>query len=207
MSDLAARVLERARAAGAPVTANLAAQAAEYLALLARWNERINLTGFSLSPPDDAAIDRLIVEPLAAAQFVAPTDRTVVDVGSGGGSPALPLKMARPDLSFLLVESKSRKVAFLREAARTLHLDRVEAEATRLETLVARPTRQAAADVVTIRAVRIDAAFLDVLKTLLRPGGRVFVFTGADNSSTAWPSAAEVHDLVPSRRSRLIVLV
>src|SRR5437762_13109583 len=93
-----------------------------YFRLLAQWNSKINLTAFPLSKPTDATFDRLLIEPLAAAQFVEDVELTWIDLGSGGGSPALPMNIARPGLRLTMVESKSRKAAFLREAARCLQL-------------------------------------------------------------------------------------
>src|SRR5206468_1311667 len=108
--------------AGVPVGEDLADQLAAYLALLSRWNKKINLTALDVATPSDDAVDRLIVEPLAAARLLVPEDRTCIDVGSGGGSPAIPLKIAVPRLQMLMVESRARKAAFLNEAVRQLEL-------------------------------------------------------------------------------------
>ena len=70
-----------------------------YFRLLAHWNAKINLTALPLDPPTDETLDRLLVEPLAAARQIrrcaAASGSTS---GSGGGSPAIPLKIARPAL-------------------------------------------------------------------------------------------------------------
>ena len=68
-----------------------------YYRLLARWNRTINLTALSLDPLADEALDRLFIEPLAAAPYIREAlDVTPLsvwfDLGSGGGSPAIPLK-------------------------------------------------------------------------------------------------------------------
>ena len=77
----------------------------------------------------------------------------MVDIGSGGGSPALPIKIAAPWLQLVLVEVKTRKSAFLREAIRHLGLADVDVETTRVEALSARAII-ASADVVSVRAVQ-----------------------------------------------------
>ena len=69
---------------------------------------------------DDETFDRLLIEPLIASRYLPSTDCSVIDVGSGGGSPAIPLKLAMPGISLRMVESKTRKAAFLREAVRRL---------------------------------------------------------------------------------------
>lgn len=197
--NLPSRILKRASKAGAPVGQELAERLAAYLELLARWNDRINLTGLPVDPPTDEAIDRLLVEPVAAARYVEPHEALVLDVGSGGGSPALPLKLAVPRLRFVLVESKARKAAFLREAVRHLALEGVEVEHRRLEDV---PPRTEHVDLVTVRAVRIDRALMATLRRFVEPHGRVFAFTAADSKL---PASGEAHVLVPERRSYVVI--
>lgn len=189
----AARILERAGRSGVAVALDAADRAGAYLELLARWNRTINLTGFALDPPSDEAIDRLIVEAFAAARYLDASPHRVIDVGSGGGSPALPLKMARADVEFTLIESKGRKAAFLREAIRALELNGMVVEQTRLEDLV--PDAERAADAATIRAVRVDKVTRRLVSRLLRPQGRILVFS----SEGSIP-------LVPERHSFLTVI-
>lgn len=154
-----------------------------YLDLLARWNRRINLTAFDLDAPTRHAIDRLIVEPLIAAPLVRADDRVAVDVGSGGGSPALPLKIAVPWLRMTLIEARVRKSAFLREAIRELRLADVDVETLRLGE-DGRPALNGTADIVTLRAVRTHAELWRGISALTRAGGRVLWFSdsaGADD--------------------------
>ena len=144
-----------------------------YYRLLAQWNVRINLTALPLKPPTDATFDRLFIEPLLAAELIPDVPGTWFDLGSGGGSPALPLKMVRPSLSLTLVESKTRKAAFLREVVRALKLPGTEVANMRFQEL---PTPTPAADLVTVRAVRLDRILLDESARLLRVGGHLLFF-------------------------------
>jgi 16S rRNA (guanine527-N7)-methyltransferase len=196
LGDLSVRIAARAARAGVALDARVSDGLSAYLELLARWNKTINLTGFRLDPTDDDAIDRLLIEPVAAARYVAASEASVLDVGSGGGSPALPLKIAVPRLRFRLVESKVRKAAFLREAVRCLELDQVEVENSRLEDLRGDGER---ADVVTLRAVRIDRSLLKALEPLVVPSARVFAFGSASDDG-------ESHLLVPDSGSRVVVV-
>ena len=66
--DLASRIARRAERAGLTPPAELLASLAEYLELLGRWNQKINLTALAVSPPNDDAVDRLLVEPLDRRQ-------------------------------------------------------------------------------------------------------------------------------------------
>jgi len=109
-----------------------------FYSLLYRWNQKINLT--SIADPDEA-IDRLLLEPLLAARHVPPSATRLMDIGSGGGSPAIPLKLALPHLHLTMVEAKVRKSAFLREASRQLGLTATDVETMRVEELLARRER------------------------------------------------------------------
>ena len=163
----------RARKARVRTPEEVFAPLETYYRLLAQWNVKINLTALPLKPPTDATFDRLFIEPLLAAELIPDVPGTWFDLGSGGGSPALPLKMVRPSLSLTLVESKTRKAAFLREVIRALKLAGTEVANMRFQEL---PTPAPAADLVTVRAVRADRTLLDESARLLRVGGHLLFF-------------------------------
>jgi 16S rRNA (guanine527-N7)-methyltransferase len=166
------RLSRRARRARVVLPEGVLAPFETYFRLLAKWNLKINLTALPLQSPTDTTFDRLFIEPLAAGALVHDAAGTWFDLGSGGGSPALPLKMIRPSLSLTLVESKARKAAFLREVVRALKLPETEVANVRFEELQANSD----ADVVTVRAVRPDHSLLGVSARLLRIGGHLVLF-------------------------------
>jgi 16S rRNA (guanine527-N7)-methyltransferase len=180
--DLATRMIGRAGRLGVVIDPDLARKLASYVALLAQWNERINLTALPLTPASDAAIDRLIVEPVAAARFVGSNDRHAIDIGSGGGSPGIPFALAAPAIDMRLVEIKSRKAAFLRTVVREMSLNRVHVEHADALSLGKRREFAGAFDVVTMRAVRPDHALIRAIETLLMPSGRFFWFAASELS-------------------------
>jgi 16S rRNA (guanine527-N7)-methyltransferase len=204
------RLTRRARRADLTLAAPLIASLEQYYSLLARWNTKINLTALPLGQPDDEAFDRLLVEPLVAAKYLPGLPQSLIDIGSGSGSPAIPLKLARPDLALRMVESKTRKAVFLTEAARHLGLSDVVVEPARFEHLLARPDLHEAADVVTIRAVRVETRTLLSLQAFVKPSGRLFWFRGPlgpDRPDAPPPLRwSETHTLVESLRSRLVIL-
>jgi 16S rRNA (guanine527-N7)-methyltransferase len=155
-----------------------------YFQLLTHWNATINLTALPLATPTDETFDRLLVEPLAAAKQI-PAHLTSVwfDLGSGGGSPAIPLKIARPALKLVMVESKERKGAFLREAVRALGLVEAEVETERFEIVAAKSAFAGNADLVTVRAVRTDDQLFESAAHLLKDGGRLLMFRPAHSPS------------------------
>ena len=187
---------------------SLSDRLASYYELLSSWNRKINLT--ALDNPDEA-IDRLLLEPILAARHLPAGDIDIMDIGSGGGSPAIPLKLAAPPSSKLtMVEVKARKSAFLREAVRTLGLDKTTVETSRYEELLARPDLHEAFGLLSLRAVRVEVRTLLTLQAFIRPGGLIFLFRGPSG-----PDAPEVvpplrwtgtFPLVESMQSRLTVL-
>lgn len=206
------RLARRARKADVTLTPVIADGLERYFQLLTKWNEKINLTAFRLeSGGSDESIDRLLIEPILAAAHIPATARLGVDIGSGGGSPAIPLKLMAGALQLRLVESKTRKAVFLREAIRELGLTGIEVEASRFEELLSRPELHEALDLVTIRAVRVEARTLVSLQAFLRPGGQMFLFRGAggaDLSASITPPLTYVgaYPLVESLRSKLVIL-
>ena len=190
------RLLRRARRAGVSINSEIVSPLETYFRLLARWNEKINLTALPLRSPTDETFDRLLIEPLGAARLVGSTPAGWYDLGSGGGSPAIPLKIARPQLSLTMVESKVRKAAFLREAVRTLELSHTTVQNVRFQELTANPTLAGVAGLVTVRAVKLDASLFEVARHLLREGGRVLLFGLRDGS-------ARVNGFVQIELSRL----
>jgi len=201
------RIEKRARRAGIQLSGTLIARLADYIEILRRWNERMNLTALD---DKDAGLDRLIIEPLVAVSHV-PREGRAIDIGSGGGSPAIPLKLAVPALSLLMVESKVRKAAFLREACRQLEIEDVVVETARYEALLSRPELHEVHDLLTLRAVRIEAKVLRGLQAFVRPGGVVALFRGGGGSDV--PADLEpplvwqaTYPLVGTLRSRLAVI-
>ncbi len=110
--------------------------------------------------------------------------RSLVDVGSGGGMPGLPLKMARPDLDVTLVEADQRRAAFLVDAAARLGLDaRVVVE--RAETVGRGPLRESF-DLAVCRALASMPVLAELCLPLVRVGGRLLAMKGqVEEAATA----------------------
>jgi 16S rRNA (guanine527-N7)-methyltransferase len=206
------RLGRRARHANLTISPELMVGLEGYYQLLAKWNARVNLTAFRLAPGgEDEAIDRLLLEPVAAARHLPVDAVTLLDAGSGGGSPAIPLKLAARRLKLRMVEVKTRKAVFLREAVRELQLENTQVETSRFEELLSRPDLHETTDIVSIRAVRSEPKVLITLQAFLRPGGLLFLFRGPGGSDVAeavtpplrWNAT---YPLLDTLRSRLVVL-
>ena len=116
-----------------------------YLDLLLRWNQRLNLT--AIRDPLQI-IQRHFMESAFAAQHLPPGITSLMDYGSGAGFPGIPIAICRPEIQVTLAEAHGKKASFLREALRVLSLPG-QVYAGRVETM----PEQNLFDAVTMRAV------------------------------------------------------
>lgn len=204
------KLRKRASRAGIPISEDLAEGLDAYFELLRKWNRKVSLTSLPVEDRGDEAIDRLLIEPVLAAKYFPQHDTKALDIGSGGGSPAIPMKLATPRMSMRMVESKTRKAAFLREAIRTLNLPATFVEAVRAAELLSHSELHESMDVVTLRAVRIDRKTLADVQSFIRPQGHLFLFgaaTGSTASSTEpFFTPVATHTLLSQWGSRLEIL-
>jgi 16S rRNA (guanine527-N7)-methyltransferase len=182
--SLAERVRDRAASLDVPVESDALAQLVEYLQLLERWNQAISLTALPLAGFPEATLDRLVMESLIAAGEIRDAPVSWFDLGSGGGTPAIPLKIVRPALQLTMVESRSRKCAFLREAVRVLGLAATDVLTSRYEDLGLRHT----AELMTVRAVRLDAGLKATVHALATMRARLFLFSNIEARDADIPS-------------------
>ena len=206
--ELHAKLLERAALSQIKLHPDLANKLKKYLDLLNHWNQRINLTSLV---NEEKALDRLIIEPLIAANQIGNDAQSFIDIGSGSGSPAIPINLVYPKLKMCMVESRSRKAAFLSEAIRELSLDNAHVENCRYEELLPRQARQNSACLLTIRSLKLSPIVLKRLGNFVRPGGKMFVFAGEEFSRVSrmleQPFSQEAtFPLVESLKSHLVVI-
>ena len=120
-----------------------------------------------------APASELIADSLVLADHLGDDVRRIVDVGSGGGLPGLPLKIVRPDLEVTLIESDQQKAAFLVQAAARLGLKGVEVVAMRAEDAGRDPRHREAFDVAVARALAPLPVLVELCLPLVRVGGRL----------------------------------
>lgn len=172
----------------AEVTEALAAQGIElepgdgerlraYLALLYEANERFNLT--AIKDPAEAWTKH-IQDSLSLLPFLASAEvKTVIDVGSGGGLPGIPLAIAFPAAHFTLLEATGKKAAFLSEAVQALGLTNATVVNERAETAGQDHRRfREQFDATTSRAVGPLAVLLELTIPFLREGGHALAIKG-----------------------------
>ena len=133
-----------------------------YLALLQKWNKTYNLT--ALRDPAQMVSHHLL-DSLTLLPYLAQA-QSMIDVGSGGGMPAIPAAICRPDLRITLVDANSKKTSFLRQAAIELGLGNIAVSSSRVEEL-----SDQRADIVTSRAFAELANFVQLTRHLLGDNG------------------------------------
>lgn len=162
-----AEILGGVRELGLDLTPEQGDRLARYAALLVRWNAVHNLT--AIDAPGNVLshhlLDSLAVLPLISRIF-GEKEISVLDIGSGGGLPGIPLAVARPDWRVTLVDKVEKKIAFLIQARLELGLANVECFHARAEDLSAGPF-----DLIVSRAFASLEDFVRVSRHLLASGG------------------------------------
>lgn len=142
--------------------------------LLTRWNRTYNLT--AVRDPLQM-ISHHLLDALSIARHIGPGP--ILDVGSGGGLPGIPLALLYPERSFTLVDSNTKKTAFLQQAKIELGLQNLHVVACRIEAFpLSRRAAPAGFAQITSRAFASLADFVTLSEPLLAPGGEWLAMKG-----------------------------
>jgi 16S rRNA (guanine527-N7)-methyltransferase len=178
-------IMEGAAQMGLTVTADQARQFAVHGRYLLEWNRTINLT--AITKPEDVAVKHFLdsIGPL----IHLPSRGRLLDIGTGGGFPGLPLKVMRPELSMTLIDGVRKKVNFVKYAIRQLELEDILALQARAEELGRDPVYTGSFHVIVGRAVADLADLLDLAAPLLVPRGRIIAYQGPQGSGSSTAEA------------------
>jgi 16S rRNA (guanine527-N7)-methyltransferase len=149
-----------------PLAAGIADKFQTYLTLLLKWNTKLNLT--AIRDPE-TILRRHFLECIFLAQQLPSEIHTLLDFGSGGGFPGLPIALCRPEIHAFLGESQGKKAAFLREAVRALGVN-----ATVLQDRIESVDRQF--DAVALRAVDKMREAVHTAQPKVAPNGWLILF-------------------------------
>jgi 16S rRNA (guanine527-N7)-methyltransferase len=140
-----------------------------HLRLLAKWNKAYNLT--AITDPDEQlthhTLDSLAVTPYIIGQ-------RIIDVGTGGGFPGIPLAIVKPEIQWTLLDSNSKKTRFLTQVIHELALDNVSVVHARLEQY----RTNEGFDAMISRAFAAPEKCLGLGESLVKPGGCFFFMQG-----------------------------
>ncbi|MDE1544336.1 16S rRNA (guanine(527)-N(7))-methyltransferase RsmG [Dechloromonas agitata] len=156
--------------------------------LLLKWNKTYNLT--ALRDPEQA-ISHHLLDSLAILPHVG--NGPLLDVGSGGGLPGIPLAIARPELSVSMVDTVQKKATFLQQAAIQLGLKNVTVHHARVEQLAGQYAQ------ISSRAFAEIGLFTSLTRHLLAPGGRWLAMKGIrpDDEIATLPADIVVDQIIP----------
>ncbi len=162
---------------------------AEQFALHARWlmewNRKINLT--AIADPREVALKHY-VDAIAPLPHI-PVGGSLLDIGTGGGFPGIPLKIMHPGQPMTLIDSVRKKVNFVRHVIRQMPLEGIEALHTRAENLADSVSPGDRFDVIVCRALTDPQLALEWSQPLLAEGGRIVLYqgpnTGMDSEANA----------------------
>lgn len=162
-----------------------------------KWNAKMNLS--SLDPGPDFVIKHFI-DSLLAMPLIPQSAQSLIDLGTGGGFPGIPLKIARDNLSVTLLDSSRKKTSFLRQAVLLLRLSDTQVITGRVEEVTREGTGREAYDVVISRATFKLAQILDLGIHFLRRDGIIIAMKGRD-----WKDEmAEAEKISTHRHLRLV---
>lgn len=174
-----------------------------YLALLERWNARINLTRIE---GEAAVVAKHFLDSLSIVPYLGGAER-LVDVGAGAGFPGIPAAIARPGLAVTLVESIQKKCAFLEAVKRELGLP-LTVVTERVERFVG---RAAAFDVAVSRATFAPAEWLSRGASLVAPGGVLIAMLGRERPALHAPAGFSAPELItyelPAEATRALAVL
>jgi 16S rRNA (guanine527-N7)-methyltransferase len=141
------------------------------------WNRRINLVSERSS---QEIVIRHFLDSLTPAPFLDRPDGALVDLGSGGGFPGIPLRIALPGLHLSLVEASRKKSSFLSHVVRTLRLGGVHVIRERVEDLTAGEALAGRFDTLVSRAAFKLPDLIRTASFFLKPGGQLIAMKGPD---------------------------
>ncbi len=167
-------IIDGARKMGFEIDEGVSALFSAHASELIKWNRKFNLT--SITDPRDIAIKHFL-DSIAPAQFI-PEAARLLDMGSGGGFPGIPLKILKPSLSVLLIDGVRKKVNFLKHVLRALGLENIEALQIRAESLQKNPGFANSFDVIISRALSDMPPFVKRALPLLAKQGTIMAMKG-----------------------------
>jgi len=175
-------VAEGARAIGIDLARHQLSQCRQYAEHLSHAQRSVNLT--AIGSPTEIAVKHFVDSICAVRSAALLSARTIVDVGSGAGFPAVPLAIALPQARVIAVESRAKRAAFVEKSAHECGIENLIVQAARSEEL-GRGQLRDACDAAVFRALADPAASIELCLPLVRPGGILVALVGARDALLA----------------------
>lgn len=191
-------------AAGISLSGAQLDQLRAYLDTLLLWNRKLAL----VSQDDPRQIvDKHIADSLFAAGHCGGGE-SIVDLGSGGGFPALPIAIARPGTRVVLIEARGAKASFLEEACRIASIRNASVCHARIEALACEAEQRSRYDVATARALATTAEIASWAQPFLSPAGRIIAMRSVGENRASEPTnTREIPYELPDRTKRRLLIM
>lgn len=144
----------------------------KYYNMIIEWNEKFNLTAIT---DEDEVIEKHFVDSVLPYEIL-PQNAKIIDIGAGAGFPSIPLKIVRPDLNFLLIDSVNKKITFITEVISNLDLSGIIALHTRIEDLAINPAYRETFDICVSRAVARLNTLAEYSLPFVKIGGKMIAY-------------------------------
>lgn len=163
------------QACGIEITEDQSAQMIAYMEGLLEANARVNVTRIV---DEDEFIEKHLIDSLTALQYIDHSAKTILDVGTGGGFPGVPLAIMRPEARLVLVDATGKKLAVIDTLCKQIGIDNVTVLQGRAEELGRQAEHREAYDCVVSRAVANLGLLSELCLPLVRPGGVFLALKG-----------------------------
>ncbi|MCJ7539983.1 MAG: 16S rRNA (guanine(527)-N(7))-methyltransferase RsmG [Desulfobacterales bacterium] len=139
-----------------------------------KWNQKTNLT--AITDPFEVAVKHFL-DSIVPVKII-PSNASLLDIGSGGGFPGIPLKISLPSLSVTLIDASRKKVSFLKHIIRILELKNIDALHIRAEEFANKPGIAKTFDVIISRALSSMTSFALTALPFLKKEGVIIAMKG-----------------------------
>ncbi len=170
--DFKEKLKERFSAYNIELTDNQIESFEKYYNLLIEWNEKFNLTAIT---DEDEVIEKHFVDSVLPYEIL-PQNAKIIDIGAGAGFPSIPLKIVRPDLNFLLIDSVNKKITFINEVISNLNMSGIIAIHSRIEDLAVNPAYRETFDICISRAVARLNTLAEYSLPFVKLGGKMIAY-------------------------------
>lgn len=142
---------------------------------LMQWNKKMNLT--AICNPLEIAVKH-VLDSIVPSRMIPSGKKKLLDIGSGGGFPGIPLKILIPSLSVTLIDASRKKISFLKHVIRTLKLEKIDAVHIRAEDMAGTAGVEKKFDIIISRALTSLASFVAMALPLLSENGMIIALKG-----------------------------
>jgi 16S rRNA (guanine527-N7)-methyltransferase len=176
MADSADKLRELIEECGIAPESEIGRQLLTYLSLLEKWNSKVNLT----STVAWSGVGPLFEEAIWASRFYPDWATSHLDIGSGAGFPAIPLRILKPQMKLEMVESRAKRSVFLDMLASLLGLAGIQVHNMRLHSFLQHCNDDLTWDCVSWKALKLQSDDLDRLRSHASQQTTFWMFHGKD---------------------------